>query len=141
MPIPTVLIIDDSDDFRQMASGLLLDAGFDVWDASCPHDAFSLLHRERFDLILCDLHMPFMNGPEGAEYETSCRVGINTIRELKGLFPDIPVIALTSTDPLDLDRMNCSLGDIKALAKPMRCKDLMTIVRSSIEHGAPGALN
>ena len=141
MSTPSVLIIDDCEDFRQIACHILLDAGYDVWDASCPHDAFALLHRERFDLILCDLHMPFKTGPGGEEFETSYQVGIKTIQELRSVFPETPVIALTSTDSVDLNRIKQSLGDIRALTKPKRGVDLMAIVAQSLEHGAPNTLN
>ena len=141
MTIPSVLIIDDSDDYRLTVCNLLLDAGYDVWDACCPHDAFLLLHREQFDLIICDLHMPFMTGEHGDEFETSYQVGIKTIHELKGLFPNTPIIGLTNTDQQDLQRIRRTLGDIKAFTKPIRNSELMAIVEGSIEHGPQSMQN
>ena len=133
MSTRTILLIDDSEDFRLIAGNLLLDEGYDVWEAPCPHDAFALLKREHFDLILCDLHMPFMTGPEGADYETSYRVGINTIRELQGLFPETPVVAITSTDPSSLSNIREVLQGIPTFSKPKKRAELMTIVEASLD--------
>lgn len=131
MPTQSVLIIDDCENFRLIASHILLDAGLDVWEASCPHNAFELLHKEKFDLILCDLHMPFMNGEGNDEYQTSYQVGILTINELRQLFPTTPVFALTSTDSEDLERIRSSLRGIRAFTKPSSKDELFAIVQQA----------
>ncbi len=137
MPIPSVLIIDDCDEYREVVCDLLLDAGYDVWDASCSHDAFSIVRREQFDLIICDLHMPFMNGSEGEDFQTSYQVGIGTIKELKGVFPNTLIIGLTSTDPSDLKRIRKSIGDIEVFTKPARNQELMAIVENLLDRDSP----
>lgn len=133
MSTQSVLIIDDCENFRMVASNILLDAGFVVEEVSCPHDAFELIRREKFDIILCDLHMPFMNGEEGNEFQTSYQVGIMTVNELQALFPETPVFALTSTDPLDLERIKRSLKGIRTFAKPSNKRELFEIVEKAQE--------
>ena len=128
MTTQSILIIDDCDNFRLIASHMLLDAGYLVDEASCPHDAFELIKKEKYDLILCDLHMPFMNGCQGKDFQTSYQVGIMTINELQGLFPRTPVIALTATEPSDLQRIKSALKGISAFTKPSNRKELFEIV-------------
>lgn len=129
----TILLIDDSDDFRDIASGILLHAEYDVIDASCPDEAFKILTKERVDLIVCDLHMPFTNDARQREFETSYQVGIKTIQELAGVFPQMPIVALTSTHPSDLRRISHTLGNIPTYCKPDCAKKLLELVEQSFE--------
>lgn len=131
MTTQSILIIDDCEQFRLVASNLLLDAGYVVEDVSCPHDAFELIRKEHFDLILCDLHMPFINGEANRDFQTSYQVGIMTIKELQGLFPATPIIALTSTEPVDLARIKSALKGITAFTKPSSKKELFSIVEKA----------
>jgi CheY-like chemotaxis protein len=124
----SILIIDDCENFRMVASNILLDAGYIVEAAACPYDAFELIRKEDFDIILCDLHMPFTYGEDADEFQTSYQVGIMTIRELQGLYPDKPVIALSATDPDDLSRIKGSLKGINAFSKPQNKRELFAIV-------------
>ena len=133
MTTQTILIIDDCENFRLTASCLLLDAGYIVEEASCPHDAFKLIKREKYDLILCDLHMPFINGEENRDFQTSYQVGIMTINELQGLFPNTPVVALTATDPIDLSRIKSALKGITTYSKPSNKQELFDIVERAQE--------
>lgn len=130
MTTQSILIIDDCENFRLIASHMLLDAGYVVEEASCPHDAFALIRkRSKFDLLyVYSLHMPFMNGGEGKDFQTSYQVGIMTINELQGLFPNTPVIALTATDPSDLERIKSALKGISTFTKPSNRKELFAIV-------------
>lgn len=129
MSTQSILVIDDCDNFRMIICDMLLDAGYIVEEASCPHDAFDKIRREKFDLILCDLHMPFINGEQNRDYQTSYQVGIMTIRELQGLFPATPVIALTATDQSDLERIKSALRGITAFTKPGSRSELFKIVQ------------
>jgi CheY-like chemotaxis protein len=58
-----VLIVDDYPGARYRRMRLLLDAGgFDVAEESLGRDAVSRLGRERFDLLVVDLHLPDVSG-------------------------------------------------------------------------------
>jgi CheY-like chemotaxis protein len=128
MTTQSILIIDDCDNFRLVATNILLDAGYVVQEARCPHDAFELIRKEKFDMIFCDLHMPFTYGEEQADFQISYQVGIMTINELQGLFPDIPVVALTSTHKDDLSRIKSALKGISTFSKPTTKRELFQIV-------------
>ena len=130
----SILIIDDCENFRMVVSNILLDAGYIVQAASCPYDAFDLIRKENFDIILCDLHMPFTYGEDAQEFQTSYQVGIMTIKELQGLFPDIPVIALSATDPDDLGRIKSALQGISAFSKPHNKQGLLAILNQIQEY-------
>jgi CheY-like chemotaxis protein len=75
---PRVLIVDDYPGARYRRMRLLLDdGGFDVAEESLGREALSRLGRERFDLLVIDLHLPDISGldvcrraHEHAGYET-----------------------------------------------------------------------
>lgn len=115
----TILLIDDCDEYREITSSILLEAGYDVWDVDCAKDAFPLLHREKFDLVVCDLHLPFTKGEEQEDYVYSYEVGVKTIQELKNALPGVPLIALSNTAPHDLQRIAKFLDPVPAYTKPV----------------------
>ena len=90
--MPTVLIVDDTDSDRKLASKVVTKAGHSIITAGSGSDAITTLGRHKPDLILLDVVMPGMDG-----FKT-CR----KIRELGG-FEQTPIILVTSKDtPSDL---------------------------------------
>lgn len=63
-----VLVIDDEPEVIRMLGDILVAAGHDVTTSDSGERALRLLARQEFDVILCDLRMPGMNGPQ--LYET-----------------------------------------------------------------------
>lgn len=57
-----VLVIDDEPGFLQMLQVILSRAGYQVAAATSAEDAMHLLRHQRFDLCLCDLKMPGVDG-------------------------------------------------------------------------------
>ncbi len=80
-----ILVVDDSRATREVVSGLLKGAGYDVVTAEDGLQALRLLSRESFDLVVTDINMPGMDG-----YELT-----KTIRETPRL-KSLPVIMLTT---------------------------------------------
>lgn len=130
----SVLIIDDSEDFRETLTEILLDYDFIVFDANCPARAFSFLENETVDLILCDLNMPFTVGEFEEDYERSNRVGIETIRELGWVFPEIPIIAISAATEFELQEASQRLGDLTVLSKPISPKALISEIASAFRY-------
>ncbi len=84
MPTIKLMLVDDHDIVRA-GMRMLLDAQPDmeiVAEANCGADALELLQTQQPDVVLMDVTMPEMNG-------------IETTRQLKTLYPDIAVLALT----------------------------------------------
>ncbi|MFM1847766.1 MAG: hypothetical protein RL417_1240 [Pseudomonadota bacterium] len=101
----SVLLIEDSPDFRDDLEMLLTDDKYLVVSVPCPHDAFEALKREQFDIILCDLHMPFILDERIVDYPYSIEVGIQTIKTLRDTLPETPIIGITASMPSDLARL------------------------------------
>ena len=81
---PRILIVDDEQTLRDVWQEVLLEEGYDVETAESPEHAFSVLQRERFDLVLLD--EVFKAGPFD---------GLDTFRKIRSLYGSLPVIMMT----------------------------------------------
>jgi CheY-like chemotaxis protein len=59
-----ILIIDDDDTFRELASMLLAQAGYAIETAEDAIEGGKALLMGNFDLVISDINMPYMNGLE-----------------------------------------------------------------------------
>ena len=124
-----ILIIDDDAGFRESARLVLQDEGYTVREAACAEEAFArLLAGEHFDLIFCDLHMPFTNGERRENYRFSVDVGYRAAKELAWALPDSTVIVLSAIGPADMMRLVPHLHPIQAFSKPTSPRDLLSLM-------------
>ena len=111
-----VLIIDDEDDIREVASLTLeTTAGWDVTTAASGAEGMQMAADQQPDLILLDVMMPEMDGP-------------TTFREMRksAATADIPVILLTAKVQGVDQRRFADLGVAAVLFKPF---DPMTLAQ------------
>src|SRR3990172_7138351 len=78
-----VLIVDDDGDLRAIVRDVLKEDGFRVSEAQDGLEAIKSFRKEAPDCVLLDLNMPYMNG-------------IETMKELKKMNGNVPVIMLTA---------------------------------------------
>lgn len=57
-----ILVIDDEENMRHMLRAVLNKAGFRALEAANGEEALELIGKEQFDLALCDVRMPKMDG-------------------------------------------------------------------------------
>ena len=79
------LIADDSSTVRKFVGFALKSMGIEVVTASDGMDALEKLTSEKFDIVITDLNMPYVDG-----YEL-----ISSIREIE-YYKDVPIIILSS---------------------------------------------
>jgi len=58
------MVVDDSDDVRELIGAFLETRGYDITMATDGVDALGKLENDTFPLIITDINMPKMNGPE-----------------------------------------------------------------------------
>lgn len=126
--MPSVLLIDDNEDFRAITGTILIEAGYYVHEASCPDQAFQMMQEEQPDLIICDLHMPFTNDDRMHDFQYSYEVGIKTIEELQWALPEVPLLVTSAAVPADIKRMTAHLKSVMTMTKPVSPKKLVTMV-------------
>ena len=116
---PTILVVDDNLQNREVAEGNLIGAGYAVIQAEGGAEGLALLVERRPDLVLLDVLMPGMDG-----YET-CR----RIRALpQG--GDVPVLFLTALGDLETHKAALESGADDFLTKPLNRTELLIRVRS-----------
>ena len=59
-----ILIIDDDHTFRELASMLLADAGYAIETAEDAIEGGKALLAKKYDLVISDINMPYINGLE-----------------------------------------------------------------------------
>jgi CheY-like chemotaxis protein len=124
----SVLLIDDHEEFRLIVATILRDAQYDVWEASCPENAFQILDHELPNLIICDLHMPFTTSTEMQNYEYSYHVGVRTIEELQWALPETPIVVMSAAVPADVRQYTAHLPSVVTLPKPVQSKTLLATI-------------
>lgn len=127
-----LLVIDDNFEFREIIQDYLCDTDFVVYEAACPHDAFQMLYDEKFDVILCDLQMPFTLGEEFFKFQYSAEVGLRTINELSELFPGTPVIAMSALASADIAKIRKRIQGVTFLPKPFRQADFLELLSTIV---------
>ena len=116
----TVLVVEDQEDVRGYVVTVLKAYGYQVVQAADAGEALLLCERERIDLLLTDVVMPHVSGPELAN-------------RLKTRRPGIQVLFMSGyTD----DRI-ANQGNLDKVAnfiqKPFRPEDLARKVRAALE--------
>lgn len=75
----TILLVEDNEMVRGMAKELLLDYDFTVLEAEDPKHALQLLEGRHIDLLITDVVMPGMSGPELHRQLQKTRPGLQAL--------------------------------------------------------------
>ena len=118
MTPPRLLVIDDEPTVRGTSCELLRLFGYDVEAAQDEADGLARLARERFDLVVTDLHMPHLDGWD-------------VLESARAIAPEMPVIILTGT-ATDDDRKRARAQGVRLLSKPVDLPELKAAVRDSL---------
>jgi sigma-B regulation protein RsbU (phosphoserine phosphatase) len=124
-----ILIIDDSEDARDLTEGALLSGGYDdVVTAASGWEAIKMLdigrdtdERPSVDIVLLDVVMPEMDGVE------ACARIRNDPR-----YVDIPIIMLTSLDAIGTLSNAFGAGANDYVTKPVNRVELIARVRAAL---------
>lgn len=116
--MPRILIAEDDPDVRSFLEDELTSAGFTVTAVDNGADAVVAAVEQPYDLYLLDMLMPGLDG-------------IQTIRVLKKVTPDIPIIGLTGYVGLGYMAQAAAYGVI-CLAKPVVIADLIREINEAV---------
>jgi len=112
---PSILVVEDDNQFRRYLAEVLGNEGFTVRLAENGSRALAVLAEELVDVVLTDLVMPEQDG-------------VSLIRSLRRLYPALRIIAMSgrgrtdlSMDSLNLVRL---LGADRTLEKPFAIAEL-----------------
>ena len=114
-----ILIVDDDDQVRHAFFGLFAREGFLTRQARNGKEALSLIEESQPSLILLDLDMPVMNGPD-------------TLAVLRDRFPRIPVIVVTSFGDSNLMEEALQHTPFTVVNKPCNLEELVSTVKQQL---------
>ncbi|HYM11446.1 MAG TPA: response regulator [Bryobacterales bacterium] len=119
-----ILLAEDNEVNQRLAVRMLEKRGHSVVVAPHGREALAALERERFDVVLMDMHMPEMDGAEATA----------AIREKERAGGGhIPILALTA-NAMKGDREQClEAGMDGYVAKPIRPEELFAAIDSVVE--------
>ncbi len=107
-----ILIAEDDNKIRQLFTRVLIKNGYNVKGASNGKEALEFLDQEYFDMIICDVMMPKMDGFEL----------VRTLRESGNTLPVLMVTAKTEFDDM---RMGFLSGTDDYMVKPVNINELI----------------
>ena len=110
-----VLIVDDEDDFRETIVKRLNARKILAEGAASGILALKVLESKDFDVIVLDVKMPDMDG-------------IETLRHIKKLKPEIEVIMLTGHASVEFGLKGMQLGAFDYVMKPAPLNELLDTI-------------
>ncbi len=123
-----ILIIDDDPSVTASLGLLLKQAGRPFTTACGPDEALAALRRVRFDLVLQDMNF---------SRDTSGREGLDLLRRVRELRPEIPVILITAWGSIPLAVEGLRAGASDFITKPWSNSHLLQSVETLLT--LPGA--
>lgn len=121
-----ILIVDDEEILTKTFSMLLERSGYEVYVAKNGQDAVAMAGEENFDLVICDMRMPGLNGVETLK---AMRV------ETENGGKDLPVIFITGFADEKTEREANALKPAGYLYKPFDNVNLLSLVEETLQHG------
>jgi two-component system nitrogen regulation response regulator NtrX len=117
-----ILIIEDEAAIRRVLSKILSEenTSYVIFEAEDGLAGLELASKISYDLILCDIKMPKMDGLE-------------VLEKIKKIQPEIPVIMISGHGDLDTAVQTMRFGAFDYISKPPDLNRLLTTVRNALD--------
>ena len=117
-----ILIIEDEEPIRRVLVRILLeeDSSFEIQEASDGKKGLDLIKKESFDLVLCDIKMPIIDG-------------IDLLQRTRKINTLLPFIMLTGHGNIETAVESMKLGAYDFISKPPDLNRLINSVRNALE--------
>ena len=120
--MPKILIIEDEAAIRRVLIKILTEENeaYEVKEAEDGLQGINLIKKEDFDLVLCDIKMPKMDGVE-------------VLAAVKKIKPEIPMVMISGHGDLDTAVNTMRLGAFDYISKPPDLNRLLNTVRIALD--------
>ena len=117
-----ILLIEDEEPIRRVLSKILTEEnkGYQIIESEDGKDGFLKLTKEDYDLVLCDIKMPKMDGVE-------------VLQKVRENGVNIPFIMLTGHGNISTAVEAMKAGAYDFISKPPDLNRLLTAVRNALE--------
>lgn len=114
-----ILLVDDEVDFTETLAERLQLRGFITELASNGESGLKMVGKKEYDIVILDLKMPGLSG-------------IDTLKGIKALNPDLPVILLTGQGSTKGGEEGVSLGADDYMMKPIKIDEFISKVSMAV---------
>ncbi|MDP3353769.1 MAG: sigma-54 dependent transcriptional regulator [Flavobacteriaceae bacterium] len=120
--MPKILIIEDEQSIRRVLKKIISEENktYEVDEAEDGLEGLDMIQNIDYDLILCDIKMPKVDGVEVLE----------KVRKVK---PEIPVVMISGHGDLDIAVQTMRLGAFDYISKPPDLNRLLNTVRNALD--------
>lgn len=115
-----ILIIDDNESLRYTLENVLEEHGFSAKSVEDGLQAIEEIRTKNYDLVICDMKMPKMDG-------------MQILTEIKSFDPDMPFIILTAFGDIKNAVEAIKQGANDYLTKPFDNEDMVITIRKALE--------
>ncbi len=115
-----ILIAEDEKNQRDLLEGFLKKEGFAVEAVAHGREALQTLQKNLFDMVLIDYKMPELDG-------------LQTLREIRKHYPDLPVIMMTAYGTVETAVISMKEGALDYLTKPIDLDELLLMLQKVME--------
>lgn len=115
-----ILIVDDEISIRETLKEILEYEGYQVIEATNGEDAYNLVKETNFDVVLCDIKMPKMDGME-------------FLGKAMEIAPGLPIIMISGHGSMDTAIEATRIGAYDFLSKPPDLNKLLVTVRNAVD--------
>ena len=121
--MPRILIIDDEKAIRNTLRDILQYEKFEVDEAADGLEGLKKAEAGNFDLILCDIKMPKIDG-------------IEVLSKLQEMNPDLPVVMISGHGTIETAVEAIKKGAYDYIAKPPDLNRLLVTVRNAMDRSS-----
>jgi len=117
-----ILIIEDEAAIRRVLSKIIVEENksYEVTEAGDGLEGIELLKDNDYDLVLCDIKMPKMDGVE-------------VLEKTQKIKPEIPFIMISGHGDLDMAVSTMRTGAFDYISKPPDLNRLLTAIRNALD--------
>jgi len=115
-----ILVAEDEKTQRDLLGGFLEKEGFSVEAVASGKEVLQKLQGNFFDLALIDYKMPELDG-------------LQTLREIRKIYPDLPVVMMTAYGTVETAVAAMKEGALDYLTKPIDLDELLLMLERVIE--------
>ena len=119
----TIVLVEDDEDLRALFAKVLREAGYTVIDFADGQDALQCGQEDSIDLVITDVVMPGMSGPQ-------------FVGRVRGSHPGLRVLYMSGYTGNELDARPLEKGD-RLLEKPFAPKRLLQVVNEVLRGDRP----
>ncbi len=118
--MPKILIIDDEKSIRKTLREILEYEKYQVDEATEGMEGMAQLQKEKYDVVLCDIKMPKMDG-------------IEVLDKITQLYGDIPVVMISGHGTIETAVEAVKKGAFDFIAKPLDLNRLLVTIRNAMD--------